>query len=85
MNEKLSGSYYTPQKTVDFIYRYLLEQHKIFTTVLEPSVGDGRFIDVFVKSTTTDHIVGVELYNEKTEALYAKNYPSKVEIITSDF
>ena len=28
MDEKLSGSYYTPQKTIHFIYNYLQQQHK---------------------------------------------------------
>lgn len=47
MDEKLSGSYYTPQKTVHFIYNYLQQQHKPIKSILEPSAGDGRFIRLF--------------------------------------
>lgn len=85
MDEKLSGSYYTPFETVNFTYRYLFEQNKIFHTILEPSLGDGRFIDAFINLSTIDSIVGVELYEEKTRELVKKNYPHKVSIVNSDF
>lgn len=85
MDEKLSGSYYTPLETVKFIYKYFLKQNKFPHSMLEPSVGDGRFIDEFLKLSSIDNIVGVEIYQEKTKELERKNYPNKVNIINSDF
>lgn len=85
MDEKLTGSYYTPLETVNFTYNYLSEQNKVFHNLLEPSVGDGRFIDVFINLPAINSIVGVELYQEKTFELANKNYPSYVSIVNSDF
>ena len=85
MDNKFSGSYYTPFETVNFIYNYLHEQNKIFRTILEPSVGDGRFLDAFITLSNVDSIVGVELYEEKIRELAKKGYPSKVAIVNSDF
>ena len=85
MDEKLSGSYYTPQKTVRFIYDYLHEQGKCIKTVLEPSAGDGRFIETFAKLDLVDSIVGVELYAEKARAIDKRISSSKVTVIASDF
>ena len=49
IEDKLSGSYYTPYRTIQFMKEYLAREHKIYGKVLEPSVGDGRFLDAFEK------------------------------------
>lgn len=85
MNEKLSGSYYTPQKTVRFIYRYIQQCHKPIKSILEPSAGDGRFIKIFSNFNSVDYIVGVELYQEKVQVLNEQISSSKVTIVASDF
>jgi len=85
MDEKLSGSYYTPQKTVRFIYDYLQQHRKSMISILEPSAGDGRFIALFSNSNLVDSIVGVELYEEKVQAINAQISSSKVTVVASDF
>lgn len=85
MDEKLSGSYYTPKKTVHFIYNYLQQQHKPIKSILEPSAGDGRFIRLFSKSNSVDNIVGVELYQEKVQAINERILSPKVTMIAADF
>lgn len=85
MDEKRSGSYYTPSRTVKFTYSYLTEQNKSIRSILEPSVGDGRFLDEFLNSATYDRVVGVELDREKVSNLKSKGYPRNVTIIASDF
>ena len=88
MDDKLTGSYYTPHEAIKFIYNYLREQRKNFDSMLEPSVGDGRFIEVMIESAEIfkpNRIVGVELYEEKTKELERRGYPDFVQIITSDF
>lgn len=85
MDGKLSGSYYTPPKTVHFIYNYLQQQHKPIKSILEPSAGDGRFIRLFSKSNSVDNIVGVELYQEKVQAINERILSPKVTMIAADF
>lgn len=85
MDEKLSGSYYTPQKTVHFIYDYLQQHHKSIKSILEPSAGDGRFIDLFSKSKLVNSIVGVELYQDKVQAINEQISSPKVTMVASDF
>lgn len=85
LEDKLSGSYYTPIKTVRFMKEYLAREHKIYKRVLEPSVGDGRFIDVFEKEENIESIVAVELKEEKVTQLKNKGYSEQVEIIVDDF
>lgn len=85
MDEKRSGSYYTPLATVKFTSQYLLEEEKTIQTILEPSVGDGRFLDEFININTVKRIVGVELYPEKISKLAERKYPGKVSLIASDF
>lgn len=85
MDDKLSGSYYTPQKTVHFIYDYLQQHHKSIKSILEPSAGDGRFIHFFAKSNSVDNIVGIELYQEKVQAINEQITLPKIRIIASDF
>lgn len=41
LEDKLSGSYYTPIKTVQFMKAYLLKEKRKYRSMLEPSVGDG--------------------------------------------
>ena len=85
MNDKLSGSYYTPLKTVGFMHNYLHNQNKTFRTILEPCAGDGRFLDKFKSLSTVIRIVGIELYEKKIHELEKKNYPIRIDIVHTDF
>ena len=85
LEDKLSGSYYTPLRTVQFMKEYLAREHKIYRRVLEPSVGDGRFVDVFEKEQNLQSFVAVELIEEKVRLLKDKSYPEHVEIVADDF
>lgn len=85
LEDKLLGSYYTPLRTVQFMKEYLEREHKIYTKMLEPSAGDGRFVDVFEKQTNILRLVAVELIQEKVTNLKNKEYQEKVEIIEDDF
>ena len=62
--DKLLGSYYTPFRTVRFMRDYLAKEHKTYERVLEPSVGDGRFVDAFEKEENLQSFVAVELIEE---------------------
>jgi len=83
MNKKLSGTYFTPIKIVNFAYNYLRQQNKDFSTVLEPCIGDGRFVDQLNRSAR--RVVGVEIDSAKIAELKNKNYEESVHIIHQDF
>ena len=85
ITNKKSGSYYTPYRTVYFMKEYLENEHRTFESILEPSAGDGRFVDVFDSGKTIQRFTVVELMEEKVKALKQKNYPSNVQIIKADF
>ena len=85
ISNKLSGSYYTPHRTIQFMKDYLLKEHKLYGKMLEPSAGDGRFIDILEKEEKIEKIVAVEIVDKKAEQLRSKGYSEKVEIIASDF
>lgn len=85
IEDKLSGSYYTPHRTIQFMKRYLAREHKIYGKMLEPSVGDGRFVDVFEKEESIEKIIAVELIEEKAGRLKNRGYIKQVEIVADDF
>ena len=81
--EKLTGSYYTPESVVRFMVDYLGRNQQDFSYVLEPSAGDGRFIKALQQ--TAGQIDAIELYEDKIKALQAA-YPSPaVHIEQADF
>lgn len=85
LEDKLLGSYYTPLRTIQFMKNYLTKEHKIYRRVLEPSAGDGRFVDTFGKEENIERFVAVELIEEKVRQLEKKRYSQQVEIVGEDF
>jgi adenine-specific DNA-methyltransferase len=51
-NKKKLGSYYTPTRLADFVADYCLSKlvNQQTISILEPSVGDGAFINAISKS-----------------------------------
>lgn len=85
LKNKMSGSYYTPVKTVKFMKDYLLHERREYNSVLEPSAGDGRFIDELCVNKEFGRMVAVELGKEKAHDLQGRSYPDAVQIINDDF
>ena len=85
LEDKLLGSYYTPFRTVRFMKKYLIREHKIYERILEPSAGDGRFIDEFEKEKNLQSFVAVELVEEKVEQLRNQRYSERVKVVADDF
>lgn len=79
MNNKETGSFYTPYDLVEYMITKISK--KISISILEPSFGDGRFIDKLLENDYKN-ITGIELFSEKI-----KNYKNKkdIELIHSDF
>ena len=84
-NQKLRGAYYTPTELANSIVS-LIDFDKV-QNVLEPSCGDGVFVDSIVSLVNTDvNITGVEIEKEESEKVnlrYKGN--KKIDIFTDDF
>ena len=82
--DKLRGGYYTPTEITDFIINWAIR--KTDELILEPSCGDGSFLDSIKKHsqkvlTCSDQVIGIEL--DPKEAEKASRYGYKV--INNDF
>jgi len=68
--QKLRGGYYTPLDLAIYISRWASEKHP--HSVLEPSCGDGIFLEALAKAEPRArlHFTGFELFDE--EAVKAK-------------
>ena len=86
--QKLRGAYYTPLPLAEMMVKLFAKDKKI-KTVLEPSCGDGVFIDALDDVSMIkqlDNVTGIEI--EKTEADKLKNKfknSEKVNILNQDF
>lgn len=82
--QKLKGVYYTPKEIVDFFINWAIDKNKK-QIILEPSAGDGVFINNLKNLNDNSRIIAVEI--DKNEALKIKpNLEKKqYEIIIDDF
>jgi adenine-specific DNA-methyltransferase len=94
-NDKLRGGYYTPKPIADFICKWAIRNAE--ERVLEPSCGDGNFIEAAIQrfleiglaqNDLFGHIQGVELM--EVEAIKAKSRAesyglNSTTIVNSDF
>jgi adenine-specific DNA methylase len=84
---KLRGGYYTPLPVAKFLARWVAQSNT--KTILEPSCGDGAFIEA-LSQVQTNHIslTGVELLKEeanKAKELIGPPFDSGSKIINVDF
>lgn len=93
--DKLRGGYYTPQKITDFLCEWAISKNT--KTILEPSCGDGNFIESSIlklrklginNTKINNNLKGIEFIRE--EALKAQSRVEKLKIspetiINSDF
>ena len=83
-NQKLRGGFYTPEPIADFILKWAFN-NKEGQDVLEPSCGDGIFLERIAKNNYHyNSIIGIEL--DKKEAKKSNILKLKsTKIINSDF
>lgn len=80
-SQKLRGGYYTPLELAYFLSNWVKEIKP--EKVLEPSCGDGQFVEVISRLLPSVELTGVELY--ASEAKKAKERGnSDAEIVVSD-
>lgn len=81
--DKETGSYYTPYELIRFMVKYLNEKGQDFSCVLEPSVGDGRFLSALLLES--QEIDAIELFDKKVRYVRRKYNNSKLKIMKRDF
>lgn len=82
MDQKKTGSFYTPKPLVKYMCDYAMKKGQA-KNILEPSVGDGRFLDELVKYNNI-LIDAVEVDQEKINILKEKKR-SSLDLICADF
>ncbi|MBF1367095.1 MAG: class I SAM-dependent methyltransferase [Porphyromonadaceae bacterium] len=83
-NQKLRGGYYTPPAIADFILRWGMSG-KNHLDILEPSCGDGAFLECLANAHVTyDSITAVEYEAGEAEKARAITLANS-EVITGDF
>lgn len=81
MDNKSTGSFYTPQKLIEYMVDYAQKRVKP-ATILEPSAGDGRFVNPLQRFSS--HISLVELEKNKVACL-REAYSDCCDIYCCDF
>ena len=86
--QKLRGAYYTPLKLAEKMVDFFKDDPSI-QTILEPSCGDGVFVDVLLASQFLNEeksVTAVEIETNEVEKLIRKlNGNSKVNVLNKDF
>lgn len=82
--QKLRGGFYSPKTISDFILRWAFNGNK-FCDILEPSAGDGVFIESLVDGNYEyNSVTAIEI--EKEEATKVKKIPAKnLNVLEQDF
>ena len=83
MDNKETGSYYTPYKLIDFMARYLKKNQQNFENVLEPSAGDGRFLSVLLPESNA--VKAIELFEDKVKGIQTSYNSSKLIVQRENF
>ena len=88
--KRLTGSYYTPKVISDFIVKRLLSKHKNKRlTILEPSAGDGVFINsLFQSNQNLDRIskvLAIELNQNEADKIKAHSTSKRLHVECADF
>ena len=88
VNKKNTGSYYTPSYLASFITKRVLTSlvHRTQVSILEPSVGDGAFIEELEKAKNISiNITALDISADELEKASAKWNEKNSEFIHSDF
>ena len=81
--KKELGSFYTPQNLADWIVKKIISQ-KVVHSVLEPSCGDGVFIDSLYKQLSELPKVTVVDVDKNAVTKVCKKF-SKINVVNDDF
>lgn len=83
MNDKETGSFYTPKELIEYMVTYTSARIKP-KTILEPSAGDGRFVEPLKKfKNNRTHLLNLnglahESFSKELVAYIAKGEEEKI-------
>lgn len=81
-SDKLRGGYYSPKEITDFLVEWAIQKKN--GKVLEPSCGDGQFIDSLVNAFGNNiSITGIELFSKEASKALARGN-KKTNVVVSD-
>lgn len=84
--EKLAGRYYTPYALAQFIVQWGMEGEIEITNILEPSCGDGVFLDALRTIESRFLCTAIEIFEEEaTKAADRLILDDRFNIVVSDF
>lgn len=81
MDEKLTGSFYTPKELIEYMVSYIKGKHTP-KRILEPSAGDGRFVEEL--QCFNSKITLIE-YDEKKASELKERYKTRCNVYKADF
>ena len=84
--QKLRGAYYTPKVLADFIVKNIEKKDNM--KILEPSCGDGVFLESiseYIKDEQIKSVEAIEIINEEAKKVKNRGYGKKYKIINTDF
>ncbi len=83
---KLRGGYYTPKVLADFIVKNITKKEKV--SILEPSCGDGVFLESISEHISNDkikYVEAIEIIEEEAKKVIKRGFGDKFELINNDF
>ena len=90
-NKKKSGSFYTPKIVADYFVKYLVQKLEAIPTItiLEPSAGDGVFVNSVYKnisiSSKIEKLIAVEKDKTEIDKISEANTQETLSLIHADF
>lgn len=88
MDKKITGSYYTPSYLASFISRRVLSHFEVGMriSILEPSVGDGAFVEEFLRNTDLNiSLTALEINQEELNKASKKWTAKNSLFVQTDF
>lgn len=82
-DEKKTGSYYTPNDLIEFMVEYLKKENQDFSSVLEPSAGDGRFLSWLLPLAKS--VNAIEVFETKATQIREKYTSAQLDVNCIDF
>lgn len=86
--QKLRGAYYTPLKLAEKMVDFFKDDLSI-KSILEPSCGDGVFVDALLESHFLSHhkkVTAIEIEKKEADKLYEKlKNNSNIDVVNGDF
>lgn len=83
-DDKLHGRYYTPKRIADYVTNWVLTQNEVIHSILEPSVGDGVFLECISEShNKLDNTRIIALEVDERASIEAAKKIDNIELVNS--